>query len=265
MPNPTDDNIATHIHSLEMEQQDETRTNLHNFEIELSRSNTPEPSAAAVAAAVVAATAAQQPAAAQHHSTGVAARRPSTVMSSPPEQIHSMAGHLILLAVDDQPHSEYAAEYCFKNVYREGDMVAFMHVYPTTASKVSTFSYLSPAEYKALEAKLKANAEAVLNKFAKMAQDRNIRYKIQSFAGDPRYIICEAASRFHVRVVLLGSRGYGALKSVLLGSVSDYVVRNCSCPVLICRQPSTDDNDPNAAIWKESKQASSIVKQSPSS
>ncbi|KJE94205.1 hypothetical protein CAOG_004884 [Capsaspora owczarzaki ATCC 30864] len=92
-----------------------------------------------------------------------------------------------------------------------------------------------------------------------------IRYKIQSFAGDPRYIICEAASRFHVRVVLLGSRGYGALKSVLLGSVSDYVVRNCSCPVLICRQPSTDDNDPNAAIWKESKQASSIVKQSPSS
>ena len=48
-------------------------------------------------------------------------------------------GHLILLAVDDLPHSEYAAEYCFRNVYKEGDTVAIMHVYPTTASKVSAF------------------------------------------------------------------------------------------------------------------------------
>jgi nucleotide-binding universal stress UspA family protein len=33
----------------------------------------------------------------------------------------------------------------------------------------------------------------------------------------------------------MGSRGRGALKRVLLGSVSDYVVRNAPCSVIISR------------------------------
>jgi nucleotide-binding universal stress UspA family protein len=49
--------------------------------------------------------------------------------------------------------------------------------------------------------------------------------------GDPKKVLVEQSQQLDLLV--LGSRGYGPLKSVLLGSVSSYVVRNSACPVLI--------------------------------
>jgi nucleotide-binding universal stress UspA family protein len=36
-------------------------------------------------------------------------------------------------------------------------------------------------------------------------------------------------------VLVMGSHGYGLFKRALLGSVSDYCVRNANCPVLIVK------------------------------
>nr|ABA94830.1 hypothetical protein LOC_Os11g40660 [Oryza sativa Japonica Group] len=36
-------------------------------------------------------------------------------------------------------------------------------------------------------------------------------------------------------VLVMGSHGYGLFKRALLGRVSDYCVRNASCPVLIVK------------------------------
>ena len=35
--------------------------------------------------------------------------------------------------------------------------------------------------------------------------------------------------------IVIGSRGRGGIKKALLGSVSDYVVRNAPCPVVVTR------------------------------
>jgi nucleotide-binding universal stress UspA family protein len=57
--------------------------------------------------------------------------------------------------------------------------------------------------------------------------------------GDPRYILEQLSRRAHL--VVLGSRGRGALRSKLLGSVSTAVSRDASCPVVVCRpSPRTD-------------------------
>jgi nucleotide-binding universal stress UspA family protein len=49
--------------------------------------------------------------------------------------------------------------------------------------------------------------------------------------GDPAYRLAESTAGF--ALLVLGSRGYGPLRSVLLGSVSTDVVRRAACPVLI--------------------------------
>jgi nucleotide-binding universal stress UspA family protein len=51
------------------------------------------------------------------------------------------------------------------------------------------------------------------------------------FRGDPVKVLIERSQELDLLV--LGSRGYGPVKSVLLGSVSSYVLRNSACPVLI--------------------------------
>jgi nucleotide-binding universal stress UspA family protein len=53
--------------------------------------------------------------------------------------------------------------------------------------------------------------------------------------GDPGSLLCERAKSLGADVVVVGSRGRGAIRRALLGSVSTYVVNNAPCPVLVVR------------------------------
>jgi nucleotide-binding universal stress UspA family protein len=53
--------------------------------------------------------------------------------------------------------------------------------------------------------------------------------------GSPGPALCDAAERLGADVIVVGSRGRGAIKRALLGSVSTYVVHNATCPVLVVR------------------------------
>ena len=44
-----------------------------------------------------------------------------------------------------------------------------------------------------------------------------------------------AAKELDVDVIVIGSRGRGAIRRALLGSVSSHVVHNAPCPVLVIR------------------------------
>jgi nucleotide-binding universal stress UspA family protein len=51
--------------------------------------------------------------------------------------------------------------------------------------------------------------------------------------GDPGAAVCEYARTKQARAIVIGSRGRGGIKRALLGSVSDFVVRNAPCPVVV--------------------------------
>ena len=46
--------------------------------------------------------------------------------------------------------------------------------------------------------------------------------------------LCQLADDLPADVVVIGTRGLGGLRRAVLGSVSDHVVRNASCPVVVC-------------------------------
>lgn len=53
--------------------------------------------------------------------------------------------------------------------------------------------------------------------------------------GDPRHSIVDYAKEENVDLVVIGSTGKGAIERVLLGSVSEFVVRHSHCDVLVLR------------------------------
>ena len=62
-----------------------------------------------------------------------------------------------------------------------------------------------------------------------------IRVQTHDEMGEPRTAITEFAEQNSCDVIVMGSRGLGVIKGLLLGSVSTYVIRNSKCPVMIVR------------------------------
>jgi nucleotide-binding universal stress UspA family protein len=53
--------------------------------------------------------------------------------------------------------------------------------------------------------------------------------------GDAGPALCRLAAEVGASALIVGSRGRGGLKRALLGSVSDYIVRNAPCSVVVSR------------------------------
>jgi nucleotide-binding universal stress UspA family protein len=51
--------------------------------------------------------------------------------------------------------------------------------------------------------------------------------------GSPGPALCRFASETSANAIVVGTRGRGGFKRAVLGSVSDYVVRNAPCPVVV--------------------------------
>jgi nucleotide-binding universal stress UspA family protein len=60
--------------------------------------------------------------------------------------------------------------------------------------------------------------------------------------GDVATTICHIAEEVPADVIIVGSHGRTGLKRMLLGSVSEHVVRHAPCPVLVVHERPVDDD-----------------------
>lgn len=56
--------------------------------------------------------------------------------------------------------------------------------------------------------------------------------------GDAGSALVALAEHIEASAVVIGTRGRGGLRRAVLGSVSDHVVRNAPCPVVVCAPDS---------------------------
>ena len=56
-----------------------------------------------------------------------------------------------------------------------------------------------------------------------------------TMTGSPAVAIVDFAKEQKVDMIVMGSRGLGAMKGMLLGSVSQYVLENAQCPIMVVK------------------------------
>ncbi|EEE67375.1 hypothetical protein OsJ_24676 [Oryza sativa Japonica Group] len=168
----------------------------------------------------------------------------------------------IAIAVDLSDESAYAVRWAVANYLRPGDAVILLHVRPT--------SVLYGADWGSVDLSLPAanpnpsgdppsaedDAEAAARKMeddfdaftaskaddlAKPLKDAGIPYKIHIVKDhDMKERLCLEVERLGLSAVIMGSKGFGASRRTSkgrLGSVSDYCVHHCVCPVVVVRFP----------------------------
>ncbi|NP_001305573.1 universal stress protein A-like protein [Solanum tuberosum] len=78
--------------------------------------------------------------------------------------------------------------------------------------------------------------------------EANVPFKIHIVKDrDMKERLCLEVERLRLSAMIMGSRGFGAndIRGIIskgkLGSVSDYCVKNCICPVVVVRYPQEDE------------------------
>jgi len=92
---------------------------------------------------------------------------------------------------------------------------------------------LSPAAYDTLLAEA---GDAARSAISRTQSELDLATaEVHLLGGDAGPAICRLATDRSTRAIVIGSRGRGMLRRALLGSVSDYVVRNAPCTVIVTR------------------------------
>ncbi len=92
---------------------------------------------------------------------------------------------------------------------------------------------MSPDEYASARDEKLAEARAVVDHTAGLLNLEVVQTRV--IEGSPGSALCALAEELSADAIVLGTRGRGGLRRALLGSVSDYVVRNAPCAVVIAR------------------------------
>ncbi|URD83713.1 Universal stress protein family [Musa troglodytarum] len=191
-----------------------------------------------------------------------AAPPPSTQPSPPRLNASASAGshRRIAIAVDLSDESAYAVRWAVQNYLRPGDAVILLHVRSTSVlygadwGAVDLTVSVAAADDDAAngrpdphesQQKMEEDFDAfTTTKAQNLAQplvEAQIPFKIHIVKDhDMKERLCLEVERLRPSAVIMGSRGFGAARSISksrLGSVSDYCVHHCVCPVVVVRYP----------------------------
>ncbi len=82
---------------------------------------------------------------------------------------------------------------------------------------------------------LTKNAEKMLNSAKKYCEDQDVKFTSKITQGKPADKITEFAKKEQVDLVITGSRGFGGIKSAILGSVANSIVHKSKVSVLVVK------------------------------
>jgi nucleotide-binding universal stress UspA family protein len=142
----------------------------------------------------------------------------------------------VLVATDGSDTAVSAARHGLELLGPPARLTVLTVIAEVASPEVSGFAgpTVSPTEQEETLRQERVEADAAIDAtLTAMGVDHAERLVIE---GEPGTAVCEAAGDVGSDVVVVGSHGRGGIGRALMGSVSDHVVRNAPCPVLVVRE-----------------------------
>ncbi|UII56795.1 universal stress protein [Cytobacillus spongiae] len=136
----------------------------------------------------------------------------------------------ILVPIDGSDYSMKALQHAIEIAKKLNAELLLINVQPSLDTH-NVKRFLSAAQVRDYQEEMAEEAFKPADQLLERSQEINVSKKI--LIGAPSTEICTAAKEDSATSIIMGSRGLGAIKRTLLGSVSYGVLHDSPCPVTI--------------------------------
>jgi nucleotide-binding universal stress UspA family protein len=150
-----------------------------------------------------------------------------------PRSERGMSEHIkeILVPVDGSENAIRAARFAMEMATAMGIGVRFFYVFPAASVEVIGMAGMSRAD---IDQAAQAAAQRAFDQTREALGSELIdRVEQETSIGDPAEEIIRYTEDDNTALVVLGRRGLSRMKSLMLGSVSDKVLRHAKSPVTV--------------------------------
>lgn len=135
----------------------------------------------------------------------------------------------LLVAVDGSPGSEKALAYAslLAKMADSSLVIAVAYDPPVTVRRRGIL------EVEGAKAEMEAEAKEIAEEAVDLVKERGHDARAVVARGDPAQVIIDTAESEGVDMIVIGRRGLGVLRGILVGSVSERVVRHAEIPVVL--------------------------------
>ncbi|UJF15038.1 universal stress protein [Jeotgalibaca sp. MA1X17-3] len=150
----------------------------------------------------------------------------------------------ILVPVDGSGEAELSFRKAIQVAKRNNATMIIAHIIDTRAIQTPTGFEGNFTDEIVHQTKL------LMDDYQKMAEEKGVEdIQVRIEYGSPKVVIAkDLAEEYDVDLIMIGATGLNAVERLFIGSVSDYVIRNAPCDVLVVR---TDlENERNEEVDK---------------
>jgi nucleotide-binding universal stress UspA family protein len=138
----------------------------------------------------------------------------------------------LLVPVDGSETAEKAAQFAATLARATGASITLVYAHDDAQSAVAAAR--AGLSTDALDQRQEKHAQDIFERTRSAMAGMEVKECLIE-VGPPAERIVDTAKRLQVDQIIIGSRGLSPLKELLLGSVSERVVRSAPCPVTIVR------------------------------
>ena len=135
----------------------------------------------------------------------------------------------VLLATDLSPTSLSATNEAFAVAGRLHAELLIVSVIDTASLRLPGGRFLARVD------QVREHRQAAAQELVQRGRREGVKVQFLVWQGEPGEAILEAAAAEEADMIVLGSHGRGAIGRLLLGSVSERVVRQAAVPVVVVR------------------------------
>jgi nucleotide-binding universal stress UspA family protein len=149
----------------------------------------------------------------------------------------------IVCAVDGSSHSERALTFALEEAEARGVPLTVVIARPTLSARWSGDARLAEPVTLSQARDLQKNAQGLLDEAERQrGKPAGVPTAVEVLNGPPAEVIEDYLRPTDLLVI--GSRGIGGVRRLLLGSVSSALVQTARCPVLVVRPEPPDSDTP---------------------